>query len=381
MKTTNVAIFPCNDYSVDNLKEALLNILEPFNFKSMIKPGMKIAIKANLVSCMTPEEAATTHPAVICELVKIILSMGAQVIVGDSPGGMYTAQYLKRVYEVTGMTEIEKIGGKLNHNFEVRTVDNPDGMVLKNFTYTAWLDECDAIIDICKLKTHGMIGMSAAAKNMFGVVPGVTKPEYHYRFPNLTDFSRMIIDLDEYFKPIISICDAVEGMEGNGPTKGTPRHIGLLLASDNPHALDLVCADIIGLETNNIPTLQAALERNLIPDDVTKLNINFDYSKFKIDDYNNIAVKSSMLFDKNNPLTRKILSSMLSTKPKLHRSECIGCGKCTKMCPAKAIEINTNKKAIINRSLCIRCFCCQEFCPTGAMKVYRPIVARILNKK
>jgi uncharacterized protein (DUF362 family) len=108
--------------------------------------------------------------------------------------------------------------------------------VLKSFTYTAWLDACDAIIDFCKLKSHGMMGMSAAAKNLFGVIPGTMKPEYHFRFPDMRDFARMLVDINDYFaeKVKITLVDAVEGMEGNGPTKGTPRHIGVLLASASP---------------------------------------------------------------------------------------------------------------------------------------------------
>ena len=94
--------------------------------------------------------------------------------------------------------------------------------MLKSFTYTAWLDACDAIIDFCKLKSHGMMGMSAAAKNLFGVIPGTMKPEYHYRFPNMSDFAHMLVDINDYFADKVKLClvDAVEGMEGNGPTKG-----------------------------------------------------------------------------------------------------------------------------------------------------------------
>ena len=37
-------------------------------------------------------------------------------------------------------------------------------------------------------------------------------------------------------------------MEGNGPTQGTPRHMGALLAADTPFNADLVCARLIGME-------------------------------------------------------------------------------------------------------------------------------------
>ncbi|MBQ3988155.1 MAG: DUF362 domain-containing protein, partial [Ruminococcus sp.] len=53
----------------------------------------------------------------------------------------------------------------------------------------------------------------------------------------------------------LCLCDAVIGMEGNGPTQGTPRPIGCLLASKNGHALDAVAAGLIGLRTQDVPTL------------------------------------------------------------------------------------------------------------------------------
>ncbi len=381
MNNPTVALSPCPDYTAEKIREALVEITSHFDLWNKINQNTTVGIKANLVSAMSPDEAATTHPRVICELVKLITEHGGRAIVGDSPGGLYTASHLSHVYEVTGLSEVEKVGGLLNRNFEVKSVNFPEGKVLKSFTYTAWLDECDIIVDVCKLKTHGMIGMSAAAKNMFGTIPGVMKPEYHYRFPNLADFSNMLIDIDEYFKPALCICDAIEGMEGNGPTKGKPRHIGLMLASDDLHACDMVCADIIGLRPDDVPTLAAAVVRGLAPSSLDEINVTFDYKQFKISDYDNIAVRRSMLFDNGNGITRKLLSTLLSSRPRLKPKECIGCGKCARVCPAKAIKINEKKKAVIDRSRCIRCFCCQEFCPTGAMKVYRTPVARMLNKQ
>lgn len=379
-RNIDVSTIPCPDYSEDEVRKALMAVLAPLGGLDWVSEGMKIGIKANLVSCMKPEEGATTHPTLICELVKMIRERGGEVIIGDSPGGLYTAQYLNKVYEVTGMNKAEELGARLNRNFESTHAEYDGAAVLKSFTYTSWLDECDEIINFCKLKTHGMIGMSAAAKNIFGVIPGTMKPEYHYRFPNLQDFSRMIVDLDEYFKPRLCIVDAIEGMEGNGPTKGNVRHIGLLLASRSPHKLDMVCADIIGLGMSDLPTLMAAKERGLIPESIGDLKISGAYAEQKITDYKNVNVRNSMLFDKNNKALRIIMGSVLQSRPKLRRSECIGCGKCGNMCPAKAIVINGKKKAVIDRDKCIRCFCCQEFCPVGAMKVYRTPIARILSK-
>ena len=64
------------------------------------------------------------------------------------------------------------------------------------------------------------MGLTGGCKNMFGAIPGTDKPEYHYRYPNSTDFSRMLVDINAYFKPVLTICDGIMAMEGNGPSMG-----------------------------------------------------------------------------------------------------------------------------------------------------------------
>ena len=208
-----VAVTPCADYGEDTVRAALREVLAPIGGLDWVREGMTVGIKANLVSAMKPEECATTHPALLCALTELLRERGARVIIGDSPGGVYTAAFVGHVYNAAGMSACEAAGAELNRDLGVREVSFPEAQVLKSFSYTAWLDGCDAIIDFCKLKSHGMMGMSAAAKNMFGIIPGTMKPEYHFRFPNMEDFAHMLVDIDQYFAPKIKLClvDAVEG--------------------------------------------------------------------------------------------------------------------------------------------------------------------------
>ena len=374
----DISIVRCKDYSETKVRTALNKLLTLSDGLSFVKPGMKIVIKANLVTFMKPEAAGTTHPSLLCELIKILKEKGAEVIVGDSPGGLYTSQFVNKVYSVTGMNEIEKVGGKLNQNFEQKIAHFPEANVAKDFPYTSYLDEADAIINFCKLKTHGMMGMSAATKNLFGTIPGTQKPEFHFKYPNHSDFAKMLIDLNEYFKPKLCIVDAIMGMEGNGPTAGTPRFIGALLASSNPYKLDLACSKIIGLTKENVPTLEEAFKLGLIPGTVDEITCNDNLNDYFISDYKNILDHKSIMFENNGKLVSKLTKKFIASRPTLEKDECIGCGECARICPAKAIKIK-KQKAIINRKKCIKCYCCQEFCPKGAMKVKRTNIARLLS--
>ncbi len=384
MSKPDVVFVPCSDYSEENIDAAMEAVLAPLDALAKIKQGMKIAIKANLVSFMKPQSAATTHPALLCKLVKMLVKRGAEVTVGDSPGGLYNKVYVGRVYAATGVHAVEEVGGSLNWNFDQSSEHFEQGLVAKDFQYTAYLKDFDAVIDFCKLKTHGMMAFSGAAKNMFGVIPGTLKPEYHFHYPKVMDFANMIVDLDEFVKPVLSIIDGIVGMEGNGPTMGSPRKIGVIGASFSPHKLDLASAHLIGLTKENVPTLQAAFERGLIPADVKELNVHGDMDSCVVEDFKRIENYNSINFKNELPgvlgkMFGGIVDKALCSYPVVSNEMCIGCAKCEQICPAKAITLENNHPKF-DRAVCIHCFCCQEFCPKGALNVKRPIVARLLNK-
>lgn len=379
----DVSIVRCASYDEAEVSAAMQAVLEPVGGLDWVRPGMKIAIKANLVTFMKPESAATTHPSVLIALVRMLKERGAEVVVGDSPGGLYNAAFVNRVYAATGMKLVEQAGAQLNRNFAEAHADFSEAKVAKEFTYTAWLDDADAIIDFCKLKSHGMMSMSAAVKNLFGTIPGTLKPEYHFKYPDERDFADMLVDLNEYFKPRLAIADAVVGMEGNGPTAGEPRQIGALMASASTYKLDLVCAEVIGVTMNDVPTIRAAHERGLCASSSAELKIAGDLEDIKIPDFKNILSHRGLQFQGSgsviSKLTGKVIGMALSSKPDAVKSDCVGCGVCAGICPAHAIEIR-DKLPRIERKKCIRCFCCQEFCPKGAMIVKRPPIARLLNR-
>jgi uncharacterized protein (DUF362 family)/ferredoxin len=382
MQTELVSIVPCETYAPDACTNALEAVLAPLGGLDWVQPGMRIGIKANLVSGAKPEKAVTTHPALLIALTKLLRSRGASVVIGDSPGNLYNASVLNRVYAVSGLLEAEAAGAELNRDFSEKDAYFADAVQAKRFTYTGWLDGCDALINFCKLKSHGMMSLSAAAKNLFGTIPGTMKPEYHYRFPNPNDFADMIVDLDEYFKPVLHICDAVTAMEGNGPTQGTPKHVGCLIASKTPHCLDVLAAAVIGLEPKEVPTIAAAVRRGLCPDAVEGLPIAGDWNAFVQTDFELITNRNSLLFvggsNVFSRLVRKGMNLCLVSRPKVKKRACVGCGRCRDVCPAHTIAIE-NKKAVIDRKQCIKCFCCQEFCPVGAMRVHRSPVAKLLT--
>lgn len=374
-----VAISKCEDYGEENVSKSMKEIIELMGGLDFIKDGSKVVIKANLVSFMKPEKAATTHPVLLIELIKILRKKNCEVVIGDSPGGPYNKMNLNRVYSATGMNELKEYGAVLNDDFTQEIANFPKGIAIKQFPFTAYLKKADYIINFSKLKSHGMMGMSVATKNLFGIIPGTIKPEFHFRFPNYNDFANMLIDLNEFLKPDLCIVDGIVAMEGNGPTAGVPKKVGVILASKSPYKLDYVCAKIIGMDKENVPTIEESYRRGLIPDNVTDISTNIDIKEIMIKDFDTRKVHKSLWFEDENTIVGKIAKKVLKSTPNVKKEECIGCEKCKEVCPAKAITMD-NGKPRIDRKKCITCFCCQEFCPKGAMKVKRTIIAKFLTK-
>lgn len=364
-----VSVIPCPDYRSGTVLDAMRGRV-PLDW---VKPGMRIGIKVNLVAALKPETAAVTDPVCVSALCTLLKERGASVVVGDSPGGLFTPAALKLVYQVSGMDRVTDTGAELNTDTSVKTGRLTEACRSRSFEYTGWLDGCDALIDFAKLKTHGMLGLSGAVKNMFGTVPGTRKPEMHYQFPKAEEFADMLIDLNLHFRPHLYLVDAVECMQGNGPTMGKPVHVGCILSGENGFETDEVCAALLGADPEQLPTVVRARVRGLSDGYV----LNGDLKPFlgKVTDLppmRDLRFLGGRLF---GPVVQRLMEA----KPTADLSKCVGCGKCASLCPAKAIEIRKGKVSF-DRKKCIRCFCCQEFCPKGALRSARTLIARILTK-
>ena len=187
----------------------------------------------------------------------------------------------------------------------------------------------------------------------------------------------MLVDLQLYWKPRLHLVDAVDAMEGNGPGSGTPKHLGLLLASEDPFALDQVCAGIMGLRPEQVLTQKLAMERGLVPA-FTVSRPWEDYRQEFVLPPTRSTLFHKLLPGKAGAALRKKLQKALSPRPVL-TGDCVGCAKCENICPAKAITM-VDRKPKFDRKTCIGCFCCQEFCPKGALESQRPPLAKLLTK-
>ena len=376
-----VSIVKCDTYEkcCEGVDEALRLI---GGIERFVKPGDKVVIKPNLVSKKEPGKAITTNPEFVKAVVRIAEAAGGIVTIAESPGGPYNRTMLNAVYGACGMNyAVEGTNAQLNYSTDFTEVDHKDGHTVKRIPIIDPVLDADVVINLPKLKTHAMTSYTGAVKNLFGVIPGTYKAELHFRLDDRKAFCSMLVDLCERVGSVLTIMDAIDGMEGNGPTSGTDRHIGLVLASENPYELDMAACDIIGYETDEVDTVRFSIERGHAVSSYDELNIvGCDIADVMIPDFAKPESHFNLLKLVNLPSAlNAFFVNKLASRPEIQYKECISCGECARCCPPKAISMDSGRP-VINRQECIRCFCCQELCPKSAVKIKRSLLNKFMIK-
>jgi len=385
MNKNTVILTACADYAPETVKAAVDELFTSLGgIEKFISPGDKVLLKPNLVTKRPPEAAVTTHPVLVEEIARRVLAAGAaDVVICDSPGGLYNEGFVGAIYRVSGMADAAKnSGARLNEDWSSTVVKNDTEDVRRGvyLDITNAVLNADKIINLAKLKTHGFTGYTGAAKNLFGTIAGLVKVQMHADHQSLEDFCHFLVDLNQYLKPKIAlhIIDAVIGMERDGPTAGDPRFIGRLIAAENPYYADYAGARLMNVDPMVMPLCKTAAERGAA-----------DYGAIE---YAGCSLEESIVRDYKavvpenfrKPMEfgprgfRQWLYKRITRKPKIKRRRCRACGKCVEHCPAKALSLKT--KASLDLNKCIKCFCCQELCPFKAVVIKKPFLYRFATR-
>jgi uncharacterized protein (DUF362 family)/Pyruvate/2-oxoacid:ferredoxin oxidoreductase delta subunit len=361
-----VSSVKCKSYSQNEVDLAVLKSINLIGgIKKYIKKGDKVLIKVNAVGSHSPDQAATTHPALVKAIIKLVKKQKAFTFIGDDPAGLAK---IKQVSKATGFEKISKETKTPIVEFINPVIyKDPKGKIIKQFKLSGKIKQFDVIINVPKLKTHLLTLYTGAIKNLYGFISGMEKAKYHYRFPDKYLFTDLLLDLYLLLKPQLTIMDAITCMEGNGPVGGDKVNFGLILASNDSLALDTVALNFIKLY-NQAPLIKVAKKRKF-PQSNLK-NIQFygikKYKKFKKPRSHYFGILGIFLTKFRN---------LISAKPYVNERLCISCGTCANFCPAKAIKIK-NKLPNFDYKKCIRCYCCNEICPQRAIYLKKPLLLR-----
>lgn len=326
--------------------------------------GRRVLVKPNVLRAARPEEAVTTHPAVIRAVVECLLDLGAgRITVGDNPGLMgYGAN--EACFERAGLIE-----AALGHyeNIGLDAVELPfsvlgDTAAMPRVSVSRAVLEAECFVSVPKFKTHGLTVITGALKNSYGILPGAQKAHLHKLSGSPERFQEVVADVFALRPPDFILVDAVLGMQGNGPASPDLRFVGRVLASDNAVALDSVICRMMGLDPGRLRLLQKAKELGLgdfAPEAVELLGELTVLEGFRLPPLDGGAIHHAAGL-------QKLLESRIAMRPKADAARCIACGVCVEQCPAQALAL-VDGLAVVNPALCIGCFCCQEMCPEKAI--------------
>ncbi|MFC2036609.1 DUF362 domain-containing protein [Chloroflexota bacterium] len=221
--------------------------------------GRRVLVKPNLID-FSEDHPVTSDPAVVGAVLDLLAELGAdQVVVGDGSGFRREAG---PIVDASGLAAVLSARSAkfvdLNYD-DPRPVAVRDGWFpgLKELWLPRHVREAELIVSIPKVKTHHWAGVSLSLKNLFGVVPGTC-----YGWPknvlHINGIPLSILGLYQIVRPVVAVADGIVGMEGDGPLFGVPVQHGLLAVGRDPVAVDMTCAQLMGLSSDDIPHLWLA---------------------------------------------------------------------------------------------------------------------------
>jgi len=365
---SRVVVADCPSYAPSAIESALAEVMEAMGgLSSVVKPGQTVLLKPNLFSAHPPEHAVTTHPELVRQVIRLCAKAGAgRIWVGDSPVG---TQDEKKLWSLTGMDAA--VDGTTAELKSWQGQQMPMACGDDILAVPAWYKDVDVVISLPKLKAHCLTTVTCGLKNVYGIVSGQAKLQFHIKYPSPLTMSAFLVRVFDVLKPHFVIADAVTAMEGNGPAHGHPMPVGVLLASRDSVALDSVGCMALRIRPDTVPMIRIAVESHLgVMDEAGIECMGSGLPRLRA-----ARLKPSLSrFLRFIPEPFFRASTMLwQLRPGIMEKECIKCGRCVTNCPKKTIHEHERAGfPRVDQKNCIACFCCMESCPKGAiaLKLY-----------
>lgn len=357
------------------LRNAIEKVLAPqiADFGGSVS-GKSLVLKPNWLAWRPGRkiDIACVHPSFTVETAKILIDAGAKkVSIMENPA-VQTAPAIARSMGID--EELNKLGVDIFNFTDYAKTTPVEGMKFHNIEVAREHLPFDAMVNIAKAKTHAMMVLTLAVKNLFGMVKGSERMGWHLAvgkdFPKFAD---MLLDIYLAVRPQFNLLDAITCMEGNGPGSGTPTERRFVAGCSDALALDASVTPILGVD--NLFILRNAEVRGLLPE--------FENSG-EIPQRNPLVLPPppGMFVEWGMPLPpflKGIMRDIVISKPILDKKLCVGCGLCAKMCPPQSLKMKDGFP-VFDLKNCIRCYCCQEHCPKGAITSYKTFPMKVSEK-
>ena len=243
--------------------------------RQFVKRGDSVLLKPNVKNPSLPGYGVITDPNVVAALIDMVREAGAErVVVAEGaayPSGGYltfasfdTAGYTRLAQEKD--VELVDLNSYDSVDLKIR-----DGRVLDRVRVGKRVTNVDVTINVPVLKTHITTLLSCCLKNWsVGIATREEKKLLHH-----VGLHDAIVDVHSAVTPKFNLVDAIVAMEGDGPNlpPGKAKPMGLVLAGQDPVAVDTVAAAIMEIDLKDVRHVMIAGERGLGTSDLNDIRI------------------------------------------------------------------------------------------------------------
>ena len=226
-----------------------------------------VVVKPNIGFDRLPEQAATTNPEVLAEVVRLCLEAGAKKVkVFDRP-----VNDARRCYVQSGIAAAARAAGADVSYVDDRKFKNMEirGITLKSWPLYTEIMEADKVINVPIAKHHGLSKLTLSMKNWMGVIGG-------WRFRIHQNIDESLVDLAMKVKPALTVLDCVRILTGNGPQGGDYRDVRRLdtvIAGVDQVAIDSYGATLFGMRGSDLGYVRIGRDAGLGKMDLATLGI------------------------------------------------------------------------------------------------------------
>ncbi|HPQ39698.1 MAG TPA: DUF362 domain-containing protein, partial [bacterium] len=294
------------DHDVTELKREIEPLIGDSGFEIRSVRNQTVLLHPNLVRPHRNRPASFTDPRLILAVAEYLLDHGARAVeIGENPGFEYAA---RDAFREAGLAEPLKRRGVSIRYFDEEDwidVDNPDARLYHRIRVSKAVLDADVFVNIPKMKTHMLTGVSLSIKNLLGMIHDDDRQIFHRN-----DIADKVVDLLFVRPPDLNIIDGLWAMEGQAPFHGDAVvSFNVLLAGMIAPVLDAVACRIMGFDPEEVPHVQLACHRHL-------------------DGWEGLDGVSIAGSDPGE-ITRRFKRPVLSSMAQFQGVECIECGVCS----------------------------------------------------
>ncbi len=380
-----VAAVRSPEYSTQSVREAVnaaIDTIAP-RIGQLIKPGDRVALKPYMnamgITSHDGTDRRVSHPLVITAVVELLKDCGAVISLGDEGSRSFRQQGVLKDREWLHAMEA-RYGLRLVSFAKCGARQVKSNLPYpRSYLITRALLDVDAVVSCVNCRPHARLLLMGAVRNMFNAVVGECQSRLYRTFKSDSDLARVMADVCGIIRPSISLLDMTTVVDAK---TNAIRPVGLILASADPVAADVVAAQVLGLNGQKIWTTVHAARQGLGYADIDGIQVRGGAAEALPSLRAPSQLKHGAEPRENliRVLGRAARLHLLEPRPVIRQDDCSQCGDCKTICPVGAVVVDSEGPYAIRHDRCVDCHLCVGCCQHKAIGLEHVGPSRIVHK-